>query len=97
MTSKDSSPLSSTRVSRSGTQRDGVAATTFNISEKPNVNVVSSPIESKYEVNDLIKVDQPKPYGVVRWIGILPGSSALPASCEMVGISTVATILYKSG
>ena len=50
------------------------------------------PAESPgFEVGDMIQVDRPDSapwYGVIRWIGILPGSSSLSAGLEMVWYAT---------
>ncbi len=48
-------------------------------------------LKSKFEVGDMIQVDRPDSapwYGVVRWIGTLPGSSCPSAGIEMVCCTT---------
>ena len=85
-----SSPLSPT--GRSEALHDAVTTTTCSKSENPDDTTVSSrssTTESTFEVNELIKVDRPESapwYGVIRWIGALPGISGLFAGCEMVKI-----------
>ena len=55
----------------------------------PDTNVISNRRESecKFEVNDLIQVDRPDSapwYGVIRWIGNLPGAATQSAGIEFV-------------
>lgn len=50
-------------------------------------NVVLSANEAVFEINDVIQVDRLESapwYGVIRWIGTLPGQTTLSAGLEMV-------------
>ena len=54
------------------------------------------PADRPFEVEDLVKVERDKSstwYGVVRWIGQLPGSSKYIAGIEMVG--KVSPVMYR--
>ncbi len=59
--------------------------------QSPLLSPSMAALKSKFEVGDMIQVDRPNLapwYGVVRWIGILPGSSCLSAGIEMVCCKT---------
>lgn len=61
-----------------------VAATNFT-ADIPTLE--SRPSGSGFEIGDMIQVDRPDSapwYGVIQWIGTLPGSSCLSAGIEMV-------------
>ena len=67
------------------------AATAGAISPQSTSNVCSSDREA-FEVGDCIQVDRPDSapwYGVIKWIGTLPGSNAPSAGIEMVRHHTI--------
>ena len=52
----------------------------------------SQPSGVGFEIGDMIQVDRPDSapwYGVIRWMGTLPGGSSLSAGIEMVCYKTV--------
>ena len=59
--------------------------------QSPLLSPSMAALKSKFEVGDMIQVDRPDSapwYGVVRWIGTLPGSSCHSAGIEMVCCKT---------
>ena len=77
-------------------------AATMSTADTPTLDSRSS----GFEVGDMIQVDRPDSapwYGVIRWMGTLPGGSSLSAGIEMVCFKTSSLVshdrrfLYRRG
>ena len=88
----DSNPTQSVGIERtasSGSMQSPLlsptAAATSSTTDVPTLD--SNPSGLEFEVGDMIQVDRPDSapwYGVIRWIGNLPGSSSPSAGIDMV-------------
>ena len=83
----DSNPTQSVGIERTASYPllSPAAAITSSTADIPTLD--SSPSGLRFEVGDMIQVDRPDSaswYGVIRWIGILSGSSSPSAGIDMV-------------
>ena len=87
----DTNPIQSGVVERT-TSSGSVQSPVLSPSAAATSSTADIPAESPgFEVGDMIQVDRPDSapwYGVIRWIGILPGGSSPSAGLEMVWHAT---------